>query len=295
MDLNEVSYFVAVVEHGGFSRAAAALSIPKSTLSRKVSDLEARLGVTLLTRTTRKQTLTHAGEEYYRQCFRLLSEMKEAEKSITQSQKNPQGLIRFSAPADSGPVLAPLLKEFSKRYPLISLEVILTDRLVDLVAERFDIAFRAGALRDLSLKAKKIGVGGFKLYASPQYLKTKGAPKSAPDLLRHDCIVFQPDSRPSAWKLTNGKERWEIKVSDRLRTNSLDLAKRMAEISVGIVALPKFVSHDCLQNGALVPVLPDLWFLRTPFSLIYPEQKHMPPRLRLFVDFMSEGLSKIDW
>lgn len=295
MDLNEASYFVAVVKHGGFSHAAQALGLPKSTLSRKVSDLESRLGVTLLSRTTRKQTLTRAGEEYYQQCARILSEMEEAERSITLSQKNPQGLIRFTAPADSGAIFASLIKEFSRRYPLVSFDIVLTDSVVNMVEERFDLAFRAGTLQDMTLKAKKVGIGGFQLYASPQYLKSRGAPKTAHELLHHDCIVFSPRSKPITWKLTNGKERWEIKIGDRLRTNSLALAHKLAEISGGIVALPKFVAHDCLESGTLVPVLPQLYAERGPFSLVYPEQKHMPPRLRLFIDFVSAELSKIDW
>lgn len=296
MDLNEVSYFVAVVQHGGFTHAAEALHVPKSTVSRKVSDLESRLGVTLLSRTTRKQTLTRAGEEYYQQCARLIGEMQEAEKSITLSQKNPQGLIRFTAPADSGMIFAPLLKEFSRRYPLISLEVILADRIVDMVADRFDVAFRAGNLNDSSLRAKKLGVSEFRLYASPQYLKSRGMPKTAQDLLRHDCVVFRPENtKPSPWKLTNGKERFEINVNDRLCMNSLALIKAMAEISAGIAALPSFVALEGIQSGRLAPVLPELWFLRNPFSLVYPEQKHMPPRVRLFIDFLSSELAKIDW
>jgi len=295
MDLNEASYFVAVVKHGGFSHAAKALGLPKSTLSRKVSDLESRLGVTLLSRTTRKQTLTRAGEEYFQQCARILAEMLEAERSITLSQQNPQGLIRFTAPADSGAVFVPLLKEFSRRYPLVSFDVVLTDTLVNMVEDRFDLAFRAGALQDTTLKAKKVGIGGFQLYASPQYLKARGIPKTAQELLRHDCVVFSPRSKAMTWKLTNGKERWEIKISDRLQTNSLALAQKLAEISAGIVALPKFVAHNSLQSGTLVPVLPQLYSERNPFSLVYPEQKYMPPRLRLFIDFVSSELGKIEW
>ncbi len=173
MDLNEIIIFVKVVEAGSFAGAARRLDVPKSTVSAKVSALERRLGVTLIRRTTRKLFVTEAGQEYFQQCLRSLQQISAAEEQVAQRQSIPQGLLRITAPVELGGTLLPsVITEFQKQYADVKLEVILTDRMVDLVSEGIDLSLRAGDLKDSSLIAKKLGSVYFAPFASPKYLKS---------------------------------------------------------------------------------------------------------------------------
>ncbi len=260
MDLNEISAFISIVQSGGLSRAAEHTGLPKSTLSRKLHLLEKRLGVTLLQRTTRKITLTPAGQEYFTNCSRILSELSEAEKLVLNEQAKPQGVIRFTAPAEAGwTLLAPIIREFLEKYPDISLDMEFTDRTVDLVGEGFDVALRAGIQKDSSLKVRKIRPHRFVLLASDQYIKKNGRPKTIKDLSQHRLIGFSPRREPIVWKFSTPSGKVEIPVSPWLRSNSLACAQRLAQENMGIALIPKFLCQDYIGK----------YYLVCPFQLDY--------------------------
>ena len=203
MDLNEVAVFIKVVQLGSFSGAAKQLAMPNSTVSSKVSSLEKRLGVTLIQRTTRKLNITPAGQAYFNRCIQGLEEIHAAEMEIAAVQGEPQGLLRITAPIDLGSrVLPQLVSDFTNTYPKVRVELILSDRKVDLLSESVDLAIRAGDLRDSTLIAKKVGSVYFAPFASARYLKAKGIPTHPRDLRLHHCLQFTPGTGRMAthWK-----------------------------------------------------------------------------------------------
>lgn len=289
MDLNQIQVFHAIVKHAGISHAAVALGLPKSTVSRKLTELEKRLGVTLLQRTTRKQVLTKAGESYFLACSKALEELDLAEQEATLEQSSPKGVIKFTAPAEIGSHLLPrVLKKFREKYPDIYLDLHFIDRVVQLREEGFDLALRGGTVRDLSLKTRRLGKGGFQLYASPSYVSSAPAIKRPEDLLRHSCIVFFQNPEQVIWKLSDEKSRYELKIQNCLRVDTLSACARLAEEGAGITMLPSFLAAPLLKAKKLVPILHHLVGERGHFSLVYPEQRFLPPKTRVFIDFLVE-------
>ena len=193
IDLNEISVFVEVVKAGSFSQAAKKLKMPNSTVSHKVSSLEKRLGLTLLQRTTRKLNVTPAGQIYFKKCLNGFSEIELAEAEMASAQGEAQGLLRVTAPVElGGGILPEIISDFTAQFPKVTIELILTERRVDLLSESVDLAIRAGELKDSSLIAKKIGLAYFALFASPRYLKQKGTPTHPRELNQHKCLAFAP-------------------------------------------------------------------------------------------------------
>src|SRR5262249_26307597 len=215
MDLNEISVFTHVVQAGSFTAAARELGMPKSTVSRKVSDLEERLNARLLQRTTRKLSLTDAGRTYFDYGVRIVNEIEAAESAVGSLQDRPRGLLRVSVGPNST-FLGDIVADFMKRNPEVQLEVLSTGRNVDLVEERFDVAIRAGALADSSLVARRIGNVTWFFVATPGYLKKKRRPRTADDLKDHDCLLFGTGSTAVELRLENGKEAVRVTVPARL-------------------------------------------------------------------------------
>src|SRR5882672_12732054 len=189
MDLNEILVFARVVQAGSFTMAAAQLGMPKSTVSRKVSELEERLRARLLQRTTRKLSLTDAGRTYYDYSARIVGEIEDAERAVSSLQQTPRGVLRVTAPVNVA-FLGPIVSDYLKRYPEVRIDLFCTGRLVDLIEERFDLGIRAGLLGDSTLIARSLGNVKWFLVAAPAYLKKHGRPRSPDDLKKHDCLLF---------------------------------------------------------------------------------------------------------
>ncbi len=290
-DLNQIAAFVAVVRHGGFTLASKNLAEPKSTLSRKVSQLESRLGASLLIRTTRSIRLTEAGQKFYDECSRIMMEIDEAEKQLEPHQQRAAGTVRISAPVEVGTHLLPrIISEFSEKYPMIQIQLDLSDRYVDLFREGFDLALRAGELKDSSYKAKKLGTSFFALFASPEYLKKHGQPKTPKEVTEHQCIVFSPEFREFPWIVTNKGKKEKIMITSRLHVNSLSMAKNLAMAGAGICYVPDHLVTTCLRNRELVPVLSDWIGDPKPYYLVFPPIKIQPLRTRLLLDYLAENL-----
>lgn len=291
MDLNEISVFVTVVKTGSFSGAARSLGMPNSTVSAKVSSLEKRLGVTLLTRTTRKLAVTDAGEAYYRLCTPGLEQLRAAETAVTIGQTEPTGHLKVTAPVEMGSIVLPtVVARFQQRFPKVSLEFELTDRRVDLLGEGFDLAIRAGELADSTLMAKKLGSVYFTPFASKKYLAQRGTPKTPKDLLGHNCLQFTPLG--DEWQLVSAKGRAKIKIPSMAKANDLSMVKSMAISGVGIALLPTFFCYQDVGSGALERLLPDWRTASSPAHFVYPAQKFLPPKLSAFFEVATDLLKK---
>ena len=290
MDFNEAAVFVKVVQAGSFSAAARQLGLPTSTVSTRVSRLEKRLGLTLLQRTTRRLHLTEAGTTYYHHAALGLGYMLEAEAAIDEARQQPQGKLKVTAPADLGDgLLANLIERAQREYPALQVELRLTDRYVDLVAEGVDVAIRTGELRDSTLVAKSLGTICWGIFASRNYL-AKAEPLEEPQHLHaHHCLQFTPMGR-DVWELSNGRDHIAIPLSARTMANSIGVVRAMATNGLGVALLPTFICRPGLAAGDLVRVLPGWQGKADPVHLVYPQQRFMPPKLRAFIDLAQAEL-----
>lgn len=292
MELSDVAIFVKVVQAGSFSEAARRLGAPKSTVSTKVASLEKRLGITLMQRTTRKLHLTDEGEVFFASCARALGEIEAAEALAASGQKNPQGRISVTAPNDLGRLLASFAREFRAKYPQVSIDLLLTNRYVNLVAEGIDIALRAGPLTDSSLKARKVATTRRALFASPGYLSKAGYPSHPRQLLQHQCILFGPITH-DPWRLTSGKQRAMIKPSGSVSADDIVAQKELAIHDLGIAFIPTFLCRDELKANRLRPVLPDWSSEISPISIVYPKGKFQHPKIKAFVEEIAPLLTRL--
>ena len=292
MDLNEIQYFKYVAELGSFSAASRQMNIPKSTLSRKVAELEKRLGVTLLRRTTRQVKLTDVGMDYLKICQKAFAELQAAEQFAARAEVSPQGKLRVAAPIDIGTTyLAKVAAEFGQKYPEIELEFNLADSIVDLIESKVDIAVRAGALEASTLKAQKLGYSEFQLFASPQYLKKHGEPKNPRELESHRCIFFTNLHPQGIWPLNGGGAKYKVKPKQRVFSDNLNMSKWLAINGAGIALIPIFLGHEEVQNQQLVRVLKSWGTDREPVHAVYPDQPYLPQRTRLFLEFLKKAFS----
>jgi DNA-binding transcriptional LysR family regulator len=286
--LTEMEAFVRVVEHGGFTDAARKMGMSKSAVSKHVSALETRLAVRLLNRTTRRVTPTEVGLAYFDRARSVLAAAGEADSMVTAMQATPSGALRISAPVNFGIAqVAPAVAAFLSAYPLVEIDMVLDDRFVELLAERFDLAVRIGTLADSSLKARKLAEARMVVAASPAYLAAEGVPETVADLTGHRLLHYSQGASGAVWRLgeRSGTER-QIRVGGRLAVNNGEALMKAAEAGLGISQIPSFMLGDALETGRLVEVLAD----RPPDVLgiyaVYPQGPFPQPKLRAFVDFL---------
>lgn len=288
---NDLLLFARIVEAGSFSRAAERVQLPKSTVSRRIALLEQKLGERLLQRTTRKLVLTEFGASLLEHARRVAEEVDAAGALAQHRQGEPSGKLRLSVPGDFANIgMHEVIARFIARYPAVSLEMDLSPRRVDLIAENFDIAIRMGDLPDdASLHARPINVEHFGLYAAPAYLARHGLPEHPDDLLRHDLLcMLSRYGGATPWVLTRGKLRWERQLPARLTANSPELLARIAARGAGIAASSRTFAGPYVQTGELVRVLPE-WDLPTASGwAVFPGRRLMPAKTRAFLDLMEE-------
>ncbi len=283
MDLNEISVFIRVVQVGSFSQAAKQLGLPNSTVSHKVSSLEKRLGTTLITRTTRRLSITPAGMAYFKKVLQGFEVIKSGEDEIASLNEEPQGLLRITAPVElGGSVLPKVISSYIKKYPKVRVEVLLTDRVVELLAESIDLALRAGEMKDSTLIGKRLGTTFFAPFASPKYLKQFGAPKHPRELKDHQCLHFTPLGSES-WKLTSNKGALNVPVPGKIIINDLNTLRAMTIEGMGISLLPHYICHEDVVSKRLVQVLSDWRTAPVPVSFVYPSQKYVSSKLSTFI------------
>jgi len=286
--------FARVIQVGTFSGAAAALGMPKSTVSRKVSQLEARLGARLIQRTTRKLGLTDAGRTYYDYCARIASEAEDAERAVGNLEATPRGLLRVTAPINAA-FLGPIVSDYLARYPDVRLDLFCTGRAVDLVEERFDVGIRAGALADSSLIARSLGSVRWFLVATGAYLKKRGRPKSPEDLKRHDCLLFGPGTERTTLRLDSAKGPAHVELAARLMVTDMDVLSAAARAGTGVALLPAFGCAAELRDKTFERVLPAWSAPPTPVNVVYPSTRHLSPKVKTFVDHLQKRMTPPPW
>lgn len=298
LDLNEVAMFVQVARLGSFAEAARQLRVPSATVSRRIRQLEAHLGTRLLQRSTRKLALTSAGQSFQERCGPAVEALISAGRLQVAGGQEPSGLVRVAAPASFFEFFKmEWVADFLAAHPRVRLDFVLSDVVVDLIAERIDVAFRGGPLRDSSFVARRIfnSYGG--LLASPAYLAARGAPASLRELAEHDCVTQPPDAgRLFTWRLQgpDGVEE-DVRVRGRVISNVQGVLLKAACAGLGIAALPSILTVSEVASGMLVPVLPQYMRAGRGLSVIYASRQHVPHAVAVFVEMAMEKLGQQDW
>ncbi len=287
---NDLLLFARIVDSGSFSLAAARVGQPKSTVSRRITLLEAKLGERLLQRTTRKLVLTEFGAGLLEHARKVVDEVEAAAALVEHRQLAPSGRLRISMPSDFANLgMTGVLSRFLEQYPAISLELDLSPRRVDLVAENFDLAIRMGDLPDdATLAARRVAFERIALFAAPSYIARRGLPEHPDDLLKHDvlCLLLRSGG-PIPWVLTRAKTRWEKALPSRLTANSPDLLIRMACSGAGIASSSELFANPYMEKGELVRVLPEWEMPPVTGWAVFPGRRLMPAKTRAFLDMME--------
>jgi len=287
----EIQTFISIVKAGSFSLAAERLDIAKSAVSRRLSDLETRLGVQLLTRTTRRINLTESGRQYYLRCQTIISELEETEQSLLTTDIELAGTIRMATPLSFGiSHLSPLINQFLKQHPKLKIELELNDRTVNFMEEDVDLAIRIGELADSNLIGRRLGTSNIVICASPEYLKTHGEPSTPADLEQHDGFSYSYASS-SFWTF-NGKQT-PIKMNFRLRANNGDVLVKAGIDGLGILLTPRFIGGTAIAQGLLTPILTDYELESAGIYAVYQQQRHLPQRIRVFIDYLVDSFKNI--
>jgi DNA-binding transcriptional LysR family regulator len=285
LDLNLVSVFLRVVETGSFTAAAAALRVPKSSASRAVLRLEEALGVRLLLRTTRRLTLTDAGQRYLAEVRGPLGRIAEASSEVADMGSAPRGVVRVStAPPIGDDGLLDLFAAFTKQNPRIRVELVVASRRVNLVDENIDLAIRAGRLDDSSLVARKIAVAEIGVFAAPSYLEERGTPKKLAALADHDAVIYTRNG--SSWRLQGPRGVERVDVTGRLVADDLGTVRLLALAGGGVALFPNMLVRKDVERGALVRVLPSYGLRGEPAHLVSVPLRHVPLRVKLLRDFL---------
>jgi DNA-binding transcriptional LysR family regulator len=284
MDLDSIAVFVKVVKAGSFSKAARLLGMPNTTVSANVARLEKRLGVTLIQRTTRKLHITPAGQAYFAKCQRGLAEIETAEAELSSATAEPRGLLRITVTGDvAHSLLPPIAASYVRTYPHASIEIIVANRVVDLVGEGVDLAIRAAELKDSTLIARKLMSFTGGLWASRGYLSQRGTPKSPSDLDQHEYLVFSRVATKTL-RLSDGRQTVDIPLTGRIIVDDLETMRALVLQGEGIGGLPGFLARQYAEDSTLVRVLPQWTWATGALSFVYPSQPFVPAKVRAFID-----------
>ncbi|NYE60622.1 LysR family transcriptional regulator for bpeEF and oprC [Duganella sp. 1224] len=292
--LQAMEVFVQVVDAGGFTRAADTMQLPKATVSTLIQQLETTLAVKLLHRTTRHVSVTADGAAYYERCLRILSDVREAEESLSRTRLSPSGRLRVDAPTGlASDVIVPALPQFFALYPDIQLELGCSDRPVDLVEEGVDCAVRGGALGDSSLIARRVGILHFVTCASPAYLARYGRPAHPNDLLRHRCVNYfsARTGKIYDWDFTRDGERVQVALPGSIALNDSNAYIAAGVAGLGIVQMPNFMMEPMVKDGRFELILEDWISDPLPIHVVYPQNRHLSAKVRVFVEWVAELFS----
>lgn len=293
--LQAMEVFVQVVDAGGFTRAADNMQLPKATVSTLIRDLEAALSIKLLNRTTRQISVTADGAAYYERCISILADVRDTEESLSRTHTSPSGRLRVDVPSALGRhLLIPALPQFFEKYPDIQLEVGCSDRPVDLIEEGVDCAVRGGELADSTLIARRIGVIEFVTCAAPSYITTHGRPRHPNELMQHRCVNYfsSKTGKIYEWDFAQKDERIQIKVPGSVAVNDSDAYMSACLSGLGIAQTAMFSVGSYLQSGQLELLLEDWRVDPVPLHVIYPQNRHLSAKVRVFVEWVAELVGK---
>ena len=287
-DLNLIRTFARVAQLGSFSAAARALQLPVSTVSRKVAMLEARLGLSLMKRTTRKLSLTEQGARLYESCAPHLQGLEEAQAGLTQSRSHFEGPLHVSAPLALGRgEFVGFVSDFLHRHPRIRVNLVITNQFVDLVTSHVDVAIRFGELADSSVVARRLGLSYRVLVATPGYLKSKGLPRTPQDLRNHDCVLFASKAEETEWQLQEGRHRARVRVSGAVAADNFETVNELAQHGHGIALLPESYAVAGTASGALKRILPQWTSPPIPVHVVYVNRRFVPAKLQTFINELA--------
>jgi len=287
-ETSELRVFASVVSHGSFAKAADEHQMTPSGVSKLITRLEERLGARLLQRTTRKLSLTEVGSIFHSRALRLLHDLGEAEAEVSAGNLQPRGVLRLSAPMPFGTThLAPLIPKMAKLFPELTIDVVLTNRFVDLVDEGIDLAIRLGALADSRLIARRLCANRRILIASPNYLKNHGTPKTPADLRKHECLIFTALSNARVWRLVSKSGSVAVPVDGRIASNNGEVLFEAIKAGHGIGLGATFLVHEALRRGQVVRVLPRHEFELASVFAVYPSTRQLSSKVRAAVDFFA--------
>jgi len=290
--LDGVAVFVGVINAGSFTAAARMLGHSTSYVSKEITRLEKRLGTRLLNRTTRTISLTDAGRAYYERCSQIVVDAENAERSINRLQEKPSGLLRINAPVSfSSKYLLNIISQFLHRYHEVKLEIELNDRLIDVVAEGYDVVIRVGKIKDSNLVARKFTSSRAVVVASPDYIKRKGCPTRAEDLAHHDCIAYSLLPTPTQWDFYKDGVRSSVTIDPRVMSNSAATEVAMVVKGIGITRLPLFTCEQEVASGELIVILEDYDQINLDVYAVYPHRQYLTAKVRIFVDFLADAFA----
>lgn len=292
-DLQDMVFFVEVALALSFTRASKASGIPIATLSRRITLMEKRVGVRLFQRTTRRLALTEPGKRYLERCERIVQEAAAAQEVLKEAAERLTGHLRLSMPVEFGlTLIAPIIDEFARLYPEISVDADLSPRPADFVDESVDVSIRLGEIRDASLIARRLGNAARLFYASPVYLARHGEPAHPKDLGRHQCILQSYMPQPSVWRVISGKKSVDVTVHGRFSTSNVSMTLKFAEQGHGIAALSPPIARQAIDSGTVRQILVDWSLPPMPVHAVMTSRL-VPARVRAFVDFLAKRLTVI--
>lgn len=287
---DDMRVFASVVEKGSFSEAGRSLRMSPALVSSRIARLEAHLGVTLFTRTTRKVTTTETGLRYYDDCLDIRRRVEEAESRILEGSDLPKGVLKITCSSSFGNAfLVEQIPSFSRKYPDIQLQFRMTDALVDLLADGLDVSIRIGPLVDSSLKSRILAPCPRYIFAAPEYLARAGTPKTPHDLVHHNCLLLRfPGSRQYRWRFEDAKNTYELPITGSIDSNNGAALTEWALAGMGLIFKTYWEVANHVKAGRLVPVLTEHMPNDSYIAALYPYDRYLPPRVRVFIDFLAE-------
>lgn len=288
-EFTQIKTFVTLVESHSISKAAENMDVAISAVSRRLKELESSLGVQLIQRTTRKMHLTEAGEKFYLRCIRVLDDLEEAKQEVSNTAKELSGTLKIATPLSFGVAhLSPAIAAFMHLHPLLKIDLDMSDRRIDLVEEGLDMAIRIGTLEDSSLMAKKLASVRHVVCASPDFLLQHGVPKSPEALAGLPALCYGNLSQSGNWRYWDKESKpHNIKVPIRMRATNGDALVEAAIAGLGILCEPSFIVHGAVERGVLKSVLTDYQWYSMNIYAVYPQTRHVPAKVRAFIDFLS--------
>lgn len=287
--LEDMAMFVRIVEAGSITKAAEQLNIAKSAVSRRLKELETRLGSQLISRTTRQSNLTQAGEQYYQRVSNILNEVDALNEASSGAPTRIEGTLKMTAPLSFGLLhLKDVIDEYANQHPNLNFELDFSDRYTDLVEEGFELAIRIGEMQDSSYQAKRLSLIRHTLCASPEYLDKMGTPKTVEDLADHEFLQYSLSKSSTIELIDEQGKRHQVEMNSKIKINNGDFMREMAVKGHGIIFLPTFIAYQAVASGELMPILQQYELPTLTAYAVYPKNRFLSQRCRYFIDFIAE-------
>jgi DNA-binding transcriptional LysR family regulator len=292
--MTSIATFVKIAEAGGFAAAARKLGVSPSTVTTQIQDLEGRLGVRLLNRSTRKVSLTDIGRAYYERCMHILADMDEADGAVQAMHAKPRGTLHLNVSISMPFFLAPVIAEFTSLNPDVSVNVTMSDRMVDLVQEGIDLAITTMPIPNSNLVMRRVGAFRLLVCGSPDYFSRHGVPREPNDLASHNCLKYTFAPWGGEWRFKSPEGVRAIHVTGNMEANSVNALRLAASLGQGLILAPDFLVRDGIESGKLVPVLTEFSCSEMPINAVYPHRQHLATNVRSFLDLVAKHVRRAD-